>query len=110
MFLPAALEDTQSLPWVSSHINASIIVQLLGVVIPKFEEWSKEGRKDRKLQQVVRYGAIVLALLQATGMTLGIFRQAVLEPGIFTYLTIIVAPSSLYSFPHVVREIITEKG
>lgn len=93
------------------YINASIIVQLLGVVIPKFEEWSKEGPEgQRKMQQVVRYGAIVLALLQATGMTLGIFKQAVLTPSFFTYLTIIVALVAGTAFLMWLGEMITEKG
>ncbi|HXW81027.1 MAG TPA: preprotein translocase subunit SecY [Acidimicrobiales bacterium] len=51
------------------YITASIIVQLLMVVIPKFEEWRDEGPSgQRKLTQVTRYMTIALAILQSTGL------------------------------------------
>ncbi len=54
------------------YINASIITQLLTVVIPKFEEWSKEGEEGRKkLNQVIRYATVILGTIQATGMSFG---------------------------------------
>ena len=41
------------------YINASIIVQLLTVVIPKFKEWSEEGVEGRKkMVQVISYGTV----------------------------------------------------
>jgi preprotein translocase subunit SecY len=50
-------------------ITASIIVQLLMVVIPKFEQWRDEGPSgQRKLTQVTRYMTIALAILQSTGL------------------------------------------
>ena len=59
------------------YINASIIMQLLQAVIPKFEEWAKEGAEGRKkLTQVSRYGTVALALMQAVGTSLA-FRQAI---------------------------------
>ncbi|MCR3921125.1 MAG: preprotein translocase subunit SecY [Firmicutes bacterium] len=93
------------------YINASIIVQLLGVVIPKFEEWSKEGPEgQKKMQQVVRYGTIVLALIQATGMTLGIFRSAVLNPSTFTYASIIITLVAGTAFLMWLGELINDRG
>ncbi|HAA37481.1 MAG TPA: preprotein translocase subunit SecY [Firmicutes bacterium] len=93
------------------YINASIIVQLLGVVIPKFEEWSKEGPEgQKKMQQIMRYGAIVIAVIQATGMTLGLFRGAVLNPGPFAYITIILTLTAGTAFLMWLGELITEKG
>ncbi|HHX75081.1 MAG TPA: preprotein translocase subunit SecY, partial [Firmicutes bacterium] len=93
------------------YINASIITQLLTAVIPKFEEWAKEGPEgQKKMQQVVRYGTVVLALLQATGMTLGLFRGAVLNPGAFTYITIILTLTAGTAFLMWLGELITEKG
>src|SRR5437588_9586337 len=51
------------------YITASIIVQLLGVVIPKFEQWRDEGAVgQRKLTQVTRYLTLALALMQSTGL------------------------------------------
>ena len=112
VFAGGALENyTIFAMGVFPYINSSIIVQLLGVVIPKFEEWAKEGPEgQRKMQQVVRYGTVVLALVQATGMTLGLFRGTVLNPGTFTYLTIIVSLVAGTAFLMWLGELITEKG
>ncbi|PRC47205.1 preprotein translocase subunit SecY, partial [Mycobacterium sp. ITM-2017-0098] len=51
------------------YITASIIVQLLGVVIPRFEQLRKEGQAGQtKLTQYTRYLAVALAVLQATSI------------------------------------------
>jgi len=51
------------------YITSSIIIQLLMVVIPKFEEWREEGPSgQRKLTQVTRYMTIALAIMQSTGL------------------------------------------
>ena len=51
---------------VSPYINASIILQLLTVVIPRLEEMSKEGESGRKkMDKITRYSAIGLALVQS---------------------------------------------
>lgn len=51
------------------YITASIIVQLLTVVIPRFETLKKEGQSGQnKLTQYTRYLTIALAILQATGI------------------------------------------
>ncbi|MDQ1620216.1 MAG: preprotein translocase subunit SecY, partial [Actinomycetota bacterium] len=51
------------------YITASIIVQLLTVVIPRFEQLKKEGPSGQnKLTQYTRYLTIALAILQATGI------------------------------------------
>lgn len=55
---------------VMPYITASIIMQVLRVVIPKLEELQNEGAVgQRKLTQYTRYVTIALATLQATGMT-----------------------------------------
>lgn len=112
VFTGSALENyTIFAMGIFPYINASIIMQLLTVVIPKFEEWAKEGPEgQKKMQQIVCYGAIVLAFIQATGMTVGIFRSAVLNPGPFTYFTIIVTLTAGTAFLMWLGEIITEKG
>ena len=51
------------------YITSSIIIQLLMVVIPKFEQWREEGAVgQKKLTQVTRYLTIALAVLQSTGL------------------------------------------
>jgi preprotein translocase subunit SecY len=51
------------------YITASIIIQLMMVVIPKFEQWRDEGAVgQKKLTQVTRYLTIALALMQSTGL------------------------------------------
>ena len=51
------------------YITASIIIQLLIVVIPKFEQWRDEGAVgQKKLTQVTRYLTIALAVMQSTGL------------------------------------------
>ena len=50
------------------YITASIIIQLLVVVIPRFEQLKKEGQSgQQKLTQYSRYLTIGLAILQSTG-------------------------------------------
>ena len=54
---------------VMPYITASIIVQLLTVVIPRFEQLRKEGQAGQaKMTQYTRYLAIALAILQATSI------------------------------------------
>ena len=51
------------------YITASIIIQLLGVVIPKLEQWREEGSTgQRKITQATRYLTLALALMQSTGL------------------------------------------
>src|SRR6202522_2618047 len=51
------------------YITSSIIIQLLMVVIPKFEQWREEGPSgQRKLTQVTRYMTIALEIMQSTGL------------------------------------------
>ncbi len=55
---------------VMPYITASIIMQILGVVIPKLEEWQNQGAVgQRKITQWTRYLTIAIALMQATGLT-----------------------------------------
>ncbi|HET7489376.1 MAG TPA: preprotein translocase subunit SecY [Acidimicrobiales bacterium] len=51
------------------YITSSIIVQLLGVVIPKLEQWRQEGAiGQRKITQTTRYLTVALAIMQSTGL------------------------------------------
>jgi preprotein translocase subunit SecY len=63
------------------YITASIIVQLLVVVIPRFEQLKKEGQSGQaKLTQYTRYLTIALAVLQSTGI-IALARSGQLFPG-----------------------------
>ena len=56
---------------VSPYITASIVIQLLTIAIPKFEEWAKEGEAGKKkLSAITRVLTVVLALVTAIGYTM----------------------------------------
>ncbi|MFC9892460.1 preprotein translocase subunit SecY [Nocardia sp. NPDC127579] len=62
------------------YITASIIIQLLTVVIPRFEELRKEGQSGQtKMTQYTRYLSIALAILQATGLVALAARDQLLQ-------------------------------
>jgi preprotein translocase subunit SecY len=93
------------------YINASIIMQLLTIVVPKFKEWSEEGPEGRKkMIQMIRYGTIVLAFLQATGMTFSLIRPAITDHRAVAYLVIIISLTAGTAFLMWLGELITEKG
>ena len=57
------------------YITASIIMQLLGVVIPKLEQWQQEGQVgQKKITQWTRYLTIALALVQSTGFVFALHQ------------------------------------
>ena len=52
------------------YISASIILQLLGAVIPYFQKLQKEGEEGRKkITQITRYGTVLISLMQAYGVS-----------------------------------------
>ncbi len=74
------------------YINASIIVQLLSMSIPKFEQLSKEGEEGRKkLQNITRYLSILLAFIQSFGSYLLISNVgAIQNQSVFSLIFIVV--------------------
>ncbi|MGI9860721.1 preprotein translocase subunit SecY [Moorella naiadis] len=94
------------------YINASIIMQLLTVVIPTLERLAKEDIEGRKkIVQYTRYGTVVLGLLQALGMGLYLARSnAFLHPGVFNYLVVAIMLTAGTAFLMWMGELITEKG
>ncbi len=74
------------------YISASIIMQLLTVVSPQLEQLRKEGAAgQRKITQYTRYGTVVLALFQATGISIALEAQPnlVIDPGLmFRFVTV----------------------
>ncbi|WP_446940990.1 preprotein translocase subunit SecY [Pseudomonas aeruginosa] len=60
------------------YISASIIMQLMTAISPQLEQLKKEGESGRrKISQYARYGTVVLALVQAIGMSVGLGSQGV---------------------------------
>ncbi|WP_394282136.1 preprotein translocase subunit SecY [Corynebacterium sp.] len=102
------------------YITASIIVQLLTVVIPKFEELKKEGQSGQtKMTQYTRYLTVALALLQSAGIVALADREQLLGQGVpvlvedrnlFTLIMMVVVMTSGAVLVMWLGEIITEKG
>src|SRR3954466_8924153 len=64
------------------YISASIIMQLMTAISPQLEQLKKEGEAGRrKISQYTRYGTVALALVQATGMSVGLAGQGVAFSG-----------------------------
>jgi preprotein translocase subunit SecY len=74
MFTGGALENFSVFSLgIMPYISASIILQLLTVVVPHLERLSKEGEAGRKkITQYTRYGTVVLSLVQGMGISIGL--------------------------------------
>lgn len=95
---------------ITPYINASIIMQLLQVVVPTFERWSKEGEEGRKkIAQITRYGTVVLGFIQAVGMAFGL-KSAIINPSIGSIMLVALTLTAGTTFLMWVGEQITEKG
>jgi preprotein translocase subunit SecY len=98
------------------YISASIIIQLLTIVVPQLEALRKEGEQgQRKITQYTRYGTVVLALFQgfliANALESGQFGEgAVLNPGWSFKLMCMITLTSGTSFIMWLGEQITERG
>ncbi|MBI4966020.1 MAG: preprotein translocase subunit SecY [Desulfomonile tiedjei] len=77
MFTGGAMENFSVFSLgIMPYISASIILQLLTVVIPHLERLSKEGEAGRKkITQYTRYGTIGLSLIQGMGISIGLAQQ-----------------------------------
>ncbi len=75
---------------ITPYITASIILQLLTIAIPALERLSREGTEGRKkITQITRYLTIALGLVQAIGVSVGMFRKALISTDAFS-ITVIV--------------------
>ncbi|NLC43106.1 MAG: preprotein translocase subunit SecY [Clostridiales bacterium] len=98
---------------ITPYINSSIIMQLLTVAIPSLERLSKEGEEGRKkIAQYTRYFTIILAFVQAFGITYGLARTsgALLQNNFWSYLVISLTLTAGTAFLMWMGEQITEKG
>jgi len=95
------------------YISASIIMQLMSVVVPSLEALKKEGEAGRrKITQYTRYGTVLLALVQAVGISVALESQAglVIEPGMLFRFTTVVTLLTGTMFVMWLGEQITERG
>lgn len=95
---------------ITPYITASIIIQLL-TAFPYFERLAREGVEGRKkMAQITRYLTVVLALVQAIGLTVGLFRSAVIDQSVFSIIVIILVLTAGTAFLMWLGEQINEKG
>ena len=116
----ALLQLTVFAVGVMPYITASIIVQLLTVVIPRFEQLRKEGQSGQaKMTQYTRYLAIALAILQATsivalaangGLLQGCSLEIISDQSIFTLIVIVLVMTAGAALVMWMGELVTERG
>jgi preprotein translocase subunit SecY len=99
------------------YITSSIIMQLLTVVIPKLEQWQKQGEIGiKKITQWTRYMTVVLALLQSTGLVFLFHTDQIVQGGViktFTAPRIILIVITLTAGTAMIMwlgELITQRG
>ena len=98
---------------VMPYISASIIMQLMTSIVPSLEALKKEGESGRKvINQYTRYGTVILAALQAYGISIGLQggTNIVLDPGIFFVLTTVITLTGGTMFLMWLGEQITARG
>lgn len=113
MFSGGALERMSILALgIMPYISASIIMQLMSAVSPQLEALKKEGEAGRRqISQYTRYLTVALALLQATGMTVGLANQGLaFNPDLSFYFTAVVSLVTGAVFMMWLGEQITERG
>jgi preprotein translocase subunit SecY len=100
------------------YISASIILQLLTVVVPHLERLSKEGEQGRKkITQYTRYGTVLLSIIQGFGISIGLEQMSspggapiVIHPGWEFRLMTVITLTAGTAFIMWLGEQITERG
>ncbi|MBS4034157.1 MAG: preprotein translocase subunit SecY [Ignavibacterium sp.] len=101
------------------YISASIIIQLMGAVVPYFQKLQREGEEGRKkITQLTRYGTVLISSLQAWGVTVRLLNMEVQNlpvvpeavQGIGWIVTTIIILTSGTIFMMWMGEQITDKG
>lgn len=119
MFSGGALENFSIFALgIMPYISASIIIQLLTVVIPQLEALKKEGPSgNRKITQYTRYGTVFLSVIQGTFIAMGLEGMTgpggeaiVLDPGIQFKLMTMLTLTSGTAFIMWLGEQMTERG
>ena len=113
MFSGGALANMSILTLgVMPYISASIIMQLMSAVVPSLEQLKKEGDAGRrKINQYTRYGTVMLALVQGSGIAVGLGSQGfALDAGLIFYVSAVVSLVTGAVFMMWLGEQITERG
>ncbi len=97
---------------ITPYITSSIIVQLLTIAIPKFEEWHREGEDGRKhLIAITRYITVGLAFIESLAMALAFGRQGMYDEfnavNVIMTIVVLTAGSTVIMW---IGERITERG
>jgi len=96
---------------ITPYVTASIIFQLLAIAVPSLEALAKEGTEGRKkIAQYTRYLTVFLAFIQAIGLSVGLFRQAIISTDFFSIAVIVLTLSAGTAFLMWLGEQINENG
>ncbi len=96
---------------ITPYITASIIIQLLTIAIPSLERLAREGNEGRKkIAQYTRYLTVILAVIQAIGVSVGLFRQALISTDFFSIAVIVLVLTAGTAFLMWLGEQINEHG
>jgi preprotein translocase subunit SecY len=96
---------------ITPYITASIILNLLTISIPRLAALAREGVEGRKkITQITRYLTVILAFMQAIGMSVGLFRNAVVDFNFINVALIILTLTAGTAFLMWLGEQITEYG
>ena len=96
---------------ITPYVNASIIMQLLTIAIPKLEQLSKEGEEGRKkIGQWIRYATVILAFIQASAITFGLRNALISGLNVITFITVTLTLTAGTAFLMWLGEQITEYG
>ena len=114
MFVGGAFEKASLFSLgIMPYISSSIIIQLMGSVLPYFQRLQKEGEAGRKkITQITRYGTVLIATMQSYGVTVFLEKelQVVINPGalfVFTAVVSMVTGTILLMW---MGEKVTERG
>ena len=81
------------------------------MAFPYFQRLAQEGNEGRKkMAQITRYMTVVLALIQAIGLTVGLFNQAIVDKSVFSIIVVILVLTAGTSFLMWLGEQINDKG
>src|SRR6266850_7879951 len=100
------------------YISSSIIIQLLGAVVPYFEKLRKEGEEgQKKLTQYTRYGTVAIAIVQSLGYSVFLVNMGAAQgvtvvpsPGLMFTLSTVITQTTGTIFVMWLGEKITEHG
>lgn len=96
---------------VTPYINASIIMQLLTIAIPKLEEIQKDGEEGKnKINKYTRWMTIVLALIEATAMAIGFGNSMIVDYTWYNVVLVVLTMVGGSAFLMWLGEQSTEKG